>query len=363
METKVLENIFLRQDKEIWEEINLCNKACKSSDKKFKANRMHEEKDDEYRTAFQRDISRILYSNPFRRLRNKNQVIYNSLDAHNRTRLTHSYEVSHLSRQVARALKLNEDLTEAISLGHDLGHTPFGHAGERALNRIMKEKGGFSHNAQSVWLVERVNQLRSIDGKPITGLNLTYATREGILKHTKIETNIEEYQRLHPDTKGTLEAQVVNKCDSLAYLFHDLDDGLRNKFFSKNEVVETWKQEIDVEFDDWYFILIDNLINNSIGKDEIDLSPDFIAPYKNLKHFLNNKILKNKNVIEADKRGEEMVSEMFDILIRNHHLIPDNGDNDWKTSKFGIERTIIDYIQWLGDNNFKYVLNNLKKEI
>lgn len=358
-----MSRIFSREDKELWEEVNLLEKACKSSDKKFKANRMHKEDDDPYRTAYQRDISRILYSNPFRRLRTKNQVIYNKLDVHNRTRLTHSYEVAHLSRQVARALKLNEDLVEAIALGHDLGHTPFGHAGERALNSLMEKKGGFSHNAQSVWLVERVNQFKVIDGKRITGLNLTYATREGILKHTDVKTNFDEYKRFYPKKNGTLEAQVVNKCDSLAYLFHDLDDGLRNKFFAKEEAVEIWKQKTDIEFDDWYFALINDLINNSFDKDEIDYSPEMLIPYKALKKFLNSRILSDKKVIEADKLGEEMVYEMFDLLINNEHLIPKNDDNDWKTKKFGIERTIIDFIQWLGDNNFCFILKGYKSKI
>ena len=357
-----MENIFLRENKETWEELNLCEKACKSSDGKYKANRMFDEKEDKYRTAFQRDISRILYSNPFRRLRTKNQVIYNDLDVHNRTRLTHSYEVAHLSRQVARALKLNEDLVEAIALGHDLGHTPFGHAGERALNKMMKDKGGFSHNAQGVWLVERVNQQRNIEGRLITGLNLTYATREGILKHTDVETNIEEYRRLHPENKGTFEAQVVNKCDSLAYLYHDLDDGLRNKLFTKEEVSEAWRKESDVQFDEWYSFLINDIINNSIEKPEIGYSPEAYDIYRNFKSFLNAKILNNNKVVEADNLAEEMVSEMFDILMKDNSKVPQTRDNCWKTEKFGIERTIIDYIQWLGDNNFEYVLSGLRKK-
>lgn len=280
-----MNNYFSRIDKEKWEDEYLSSKSCKSSDSKYKANRVYDEEPDKFRTAFQRDVSRILYSNPFRRLRTKNQVIYDNLDLHNRTRLTHSYEVSHLSRQVARAMQLNEDLVEAIALGHDLGHTPFGHAGERALNNIMKELGGYSHNAQSVWLVERVNQYRNINGKLISGLNLTYATREGMLKHTKIETNIDEYSRFHPETKGTLEAQIVNKCDSLAYLFHDLDDGIRNKMFAKNEVVEIWNNVSNIDFNEWYFTFINDLISNSINKEFVDYSDEIKVPIKNLKSF------------------------------------------------------------------------------
>lgn len=353
-------NVFSRVDKERWEDDNLSSKACKASDSKYKANRMHKEEHDKFRTSFQRDISRILYSNPFRRLRTKNQVVYNTLDSHNRTRLTHSYEVSHLSRQVARSLRLNEDLVEAIALGHDLGHTPFGHAGERALNDILNDRGGYSHNAQSVWLIERVNQYRKIEGKSITGLNLTYATREGILKHTDVETNLEEYSRFHPETRGTLEAQVVNKCDSLAYLFHDLDDGLRNKMFAKNEVIEVWKSVSDNNFADWYFTLVNDLITNSFENDEVDYSEDMYKSYKALKKFLNTKILDNPSVKKADSLGAEMVHEMYEILFNNPNLLPKSKDNDFKTRTFGVERTITDYIQWLGDNNFEHVLSKLK---
>ncbi|WP_273225670.1 dGTP triphosphohydrolase [Geosporobacter ferrireducens] len=357
-----MNRLFLREDMEQWERENLSSEACKSYDKKYKASRVWEEEDDPYRTAFQRDVSRIIYSNPFRRLRTKNQVIYLPFDQHNRTRLTHSIEVAHLSRQVARALSLNEDLAEAIALGHDLGHTPFGHAGERALNEFMQDEGGFSHNAQSVWLVEFINQQRSINGRSITGLNLTYATREGILKHTKVKTNISEYQRFNPNDPGTLEAQLVNKCDSLAYLNHDIEDASRNKFINKQEIKNIWNKYVDIPFDKWYGTLINDLVDTTLKNGIVTYSEDFQTVYDEMKKFLDNEIIYNPIVQKADANACELMNEMLFLLSSKPELLPKNKDNKYKEKKYKLKRVIVDYIQWLGDHNFEAVLKNLKKK-
>lgn len=347
-----MQRVFTRKEKEEWENENLSKRACKSSDVQYKANRFKDEEPDFYRTEFQRDVSRILYSDPFRRLRTKNQVIYNDLDQHNRTRLTHTYEVAHLSRQVARALYLNEDLVEAIALGHDLGHTPFGHAGERALDKCMNDKGGFSHNVQSVWIVERVSRL-----------NLTYATREGILKHTDVTTDTSEIQHLNPKKMGTLEAQIVNKCDTLAYLKHDIDDGIRNGMLEMEDVKKIWREIINEDFENWYSFFINDLVSNSFDKKQISYSADTQPIFKKFKKCINGRLLENKRVVKADNDAEEKVTEMFNMLLRHNQLIPDIAHNDWKTKNFGVERTICDYIQWLGDNNFDTVLENMKEKV
>lgn len=347
-----MQKVFTRKEKEEWENENLSERACKSSDIKYKANRFKDEEPGFYRTEFQKDVSRILYSDPFRRLRTKNQVIYNDLDQHNRTRLTHTYEVAHLSRQVARALYLNEDLVEAIALGHDIGHTPFGHAGERALNKCMSDKGGFSHNVQSVWIVERVSHL-----------NLTYATREGILKHTDVTTDISEIQHLKPKKMGTLEAQIVNKCDTLAYLKHDIDDGIRNRMLKKDEVEKIWREITDEDFKNWYSFLINDLVSNSFDNEQISYSADTQPIFKKFKNNINGMLLENKRVVKADNEAYEKVTEMFFLLMKHNHLIPSIPHNEWKTMKYGIERTIVDYIQWFGDNNFNTVLENMKEKV
>jgi dGTPase len=355
-------SLFSRIDQEDWEKENLNQFATKSSDQ-YKTRRWIEEVEDIYRTNFQRDIGRILHSNPFRRLRTKTQVIYNPNDQHNRTRLTHSIEVSHLSRQVARTLRLNEDLVEAIALGHDLGHTPFGHAGERALNDALKENGGFSHNAQSVWIVEMCNQNQQINGKDIPGLNLTYAVREGILKHTEVTTNLDEYKKFFPEKPSTVEGQVVNICDSLAYLHHDIDDAIRNRYVSKREIEELWKASTNFEDNSWYHHMINDLVKNSYDKSEIKFSNDMKIVFKQMKNLIKDKVILSPAIKKLDDYGYELVRRMYDILCKYPEILPNNRINQYKLEKFGLERTVIDYIQWMSDQNFEDILLAYEKKV
>ena len=194
--------MFLRQQIEQFEDTFLSPRAVRSKNSR---GRVREEKACDVRTDFQRDRDRIIHSKSFRRLKHKTQVFIAPEGDHYRTRLTHTLEVSQIARTAARALCLNEDLTEAIALGHDLGHTPFGHAGEAALNDLLP--GGFRHNEQSLRVVE------CLEGEG--GLNLTWEVRDGILKHTG------------PDEPLTLEGQLVRICDRIAYINHDIDDALR----------------------------------------------------------------------------------------------------------------------------------------
>jgi len=184
--------------------------------------RVHAEAEHPYRTVFQRDRDRIVHATAFRRLEYKTQVFVNYEGDHYRTRLTHTLETAQIARTIARALLLNEDLTEAIALAHDLGHTPFGHAGETALHEIMQGHGGFNHNAQSLRLVEELEQRYP----GFAGLNLTWEVREGIIKHTTAY-DASDAHAYEPESRASLEAQVVNAADEIAYNAHDLDDGLR----------------------------------------------------------------------------------------------------------------------------------------
>jgi dGTPase len=352
---------LLRELREKWELENLSELATKSNS--FAANRWLAEEECQYRTSFQRDVGRILYTNAFRRLRTKTQVFTDPDSQHNRTRLTHSLEVSQLSKQISRALYLNEDLTEAIALGHDLGHTPFGHAGERALNDMMEKSGGFSHNAQSVWIVENCFHGKKIGSESIPGLNLTYAVREGILKHTDITTNIEDYKRFRLDQPASLEGQVVDICDGLAYIYHDIQDGIMNKLISYDEVYETWKQATGIDNHSWFSTLINDVIENSFNKPIIDFSEPMKKAYKAVKKLVKEKIIFSSIIKEADNRGYEQVCEMFNLLSKNESLIPKTTENEYKKNKFGIERVIIDYIQWLGDQNFERILISYKERV
>ena len=175
------------------------------------------------RTPFQRDRDRIVHSRAFRRLEYKTQVFLTHEGDHYRTRLTHTTEVAMISRSIARALRLNEDLTEAIALAHDLGHPPFGHSGEEALHKLMKKHGGFEHNAQSLRIVEELETKYP----EFNGLNLTWEVREGIAKH-KSTYDKPKSTKFDPDKKPSLEAQIVNVADEIAYNTHDLDDGLES---------------------------------------------------------------------------------------------------------------------------------------
>jgi dGTPase len=211
--------ILWREEREAWEAANLAPYAMHSRDSK---GREYPEEEHSYRTAFQRDRDRILHTTAFRRLEYKTQVFVVYEGDYYRTRLTHTLEVAQIGRTIARALRANEDLVEAISLSHDLGSTPFGHASEAILHELMADHGGFDHNHQSLRIVEQLEQRYP----EFAGLNLTWEVREGILKHES------EYDRGHatrfdPELRPTLEGQIVSAADELAYNAHDLDDGLR----------------------------------------------------------------------------------------------------------------------------------------
>jgi dGTPase len=221
--------IYMREKLEENERATLAPYACLASDSR---GRIYPEKESAHRTAFQKDRDRVVHTNAFRRLEYKTQVFVNYQGDHYRTRLTHTLEVAQVGRSVARALGLNEDLTETIALAHDLGHPPFGHAGEKTLNRLAADEGGFDHNKQSLRIVTKLEQ-RYPD---FPGLNLTWETLEGIMKHeTEYDVPDSDWE---PDKQPSLEAQVVNLADELAYNAHDLDDGLRSGHLTPRQIAE-----------------------------------------------------------------------------------------------------------------------------
>jgi dGTPase len=210
------------QSREAYEEFELTLLAPYAQTSRASRGRVYPEREAPYRTAFARDRDRVLHTTAFRRLEYKTQVFVNSEGDHYRTRLTHTLEVAQIGRSLARALRVNEDLVEAISLAHDLGHTPFGHAGEQVLNELMADHGGFEHNRQSLRIVEKLEK-RYPD---FPGLNLTWEAREGIVKH-QTDYDRSEAEGYDPSLLPTVEAQIVNLADEIAYNSHDLDDGLR----------------------------------------------------------------------------------------------------------------------------------------
>lgn len=334
--------------------------------------RQWEEPQHEYRTAFQRDRDRIIHSRAFRRLKHKRQVFLTTESDHYRTRITHTLEVSQLSRTLGRALGLNEDLIEAIALGHDLGHTPFGHLGEVTLNEIMMGErvlagqtrgqnfGGFKHNYQSLRIVDSLEKKYSFDG-----LNLTAPVREGILKHTRLKRgqfNFPEFcyegLRFELDAATTLEGQVVAICDEIAQRTHDLEDGIRAHLVDLQEVRELQiVQQVEKNLkitqlaeenkNLYQGLLIRGLINflvddviastllnikkfhtqkgrlSDFDEEIVRFSSEMDPLQKQLNKFIYKEIIDFSRVQWSDELGEKLLHRLFEAHYQDHTLLPD----------------------------------------
>lgn len=263
------------------------------------------EKKCEFRTEYQRDRDRIIHSKAFRRLMHKTQVFLAPEDDHYRTRLTHTVEVSQVSRTCARILMLNEDLTEAIALGHDLGHTPFGHAGETVLNKI--HQGGFAHNEQSLRTVDCIE-----DTSRRRGLNLTYEVRDGIVNHRG------------SGIPCTLEGQIVNICDRIAYTNHDIDDAIRSGIIRKKDLPQHAIDILGSEHSDRINNLIVDLCRNSEGKDKISLSPEIHDALMELRSFMFANVYNSKQVqaVASMSKVEVIISSLYDYYINHPDELP-----------------------------------------
>ncbi len=289
------------------------------------AGRLRQEIECSIRTCFQRDIDRITHSKSFRRLKHKTQVFLQPEGDHYRTRLTHTLEVSRLARTVARALMLNEDLVEAAALGHDLGHTPFGHAGERALDRIFS--GGFKHYEQSL----RVVDLLESDGK---GLNLCYETRMGILHHT------------HGAPDDTPEAVAVRLCDRIAYINHDLDDSIRAGILSNEQVPELIRRNCGERNSERINSFITDLIENS-KEGALKMSPEMQETFDFFHGFMYSDIYTNPVAKGEESKVDGILSALFEYYCAHPEELPE--DLGGIVEKEGVERAVIDYISGMTD--------------
>lgn len=280
----------IREELEEMERRNLSPYASLSSES---AGRDREEPQDDIRTVYERDRDRILHCKAFRRLKHKTQVFIAPEGDHYRTRLTHTLEVSQIARTFAKALKLNEDLTEAIALGHDLGHTPFGHAGERVLDDIWKNDGGFRHAEQSVRVVEVLEK----NGQ---GLNLTKEVREGILHHSTAS---------HPKT---LEGQAVRFADKIAYINHDIDDAIRADLFREEDIPAEYRKALGGNVKDRLNTLIRSVIFSSVGNKELVMNHETEQAMLGLRKWMFQHVYLDFNSIA--KREEAKVDRMMHIL-------------------------------------------------
>ncbi|WP_022778162.1 deoxyguanosinetriphosphate triphosphohydrolase [Butyrivibrio sp. AE3009] len=289
--------------------------------------REREEKPCDIRPCFQRDRDRILYSKSFRRLKDKTQVFLSPDGDHYRTRMTHTLEVSQNARTIAKALMLNEDLAEAIALGHDLGHTPFGHAGERALNDV--NPGGFRHNEQSLRIVEKLENYG-------IGLNLTWEVRDGILNH---EMNL---------TPGTLEGKVVRLSDKIAYMHHDMDDAIRGGILSEEDVPADLRRVIGESKREWLDTFIHDIISNSMEKDNIQMSDEIYDAFHKLRKFMFERVYTNPIAKSQEGKVEDMIKTLYSYYLDHIDKIPEYLKKmmDEGESK---ERAVCDYVSSMTD--------------
>ena len=298
--------------------------------------RLRPEAESEVRTCYQRDVDRIVYSKSFRRLKHKTQVFLQPEGDHYRTRLTHTLEVMRISRTIARALRLNEDLTEAIAFGHDLGHTPFGHAGEKALTEITGKP--FCHNEQS---------LRGVDilEKNGEGLNLCYETRMGILGHTG--DRIPE----------TLEGQIVRLSDRIAYINHDIDDACRAGILSNDSIPKEIAAILGATHSERINTLVQDIITCSRGKDHLERTPEIARAMEDLRNFMFEKVYKNPVAKGEEYKSKDIIGALYDHYLRHPEEIP--ADFQPQLDFDGIERTVCDYIAGMTDKYAVYKFSEI----
>jgi len=307
----------IRENLERMEEISLSPFATLSVNSR---GRDREEPQCDIRPVFQRDRDRILHCKSFRRLKHKTQVFLSPKGDHYRTRLTHTLEVSQNARTIAKALRLNEDLVEAIALGHDLGHTPFGHAGERILNELCDE--GYRHNEQSVRIVEKLEK----DGK---GLNLTWEVRDGILNH---QTSMMPH---------TLEGKI-------AYINHDIDDAIRAKVMSEEDIPLEIRKVLGMTTKERLNTLIHNIIMNSMGKNDIVMSEEIGGAMQDLRKFMFQKVYTNPAAKGEEAKAERLLCELYAHYMGHIEILPEQYQRMHSEGEKK-ERVVCDYISGMTD--------------
>ena len=368
----------------VFEDSFLAPYAMKSCDSR---GRTHPEDEHAYRSCYQRDRDRIIHSAAFRRLEYKTQVFVNHEGDYYRTRLTHSIEVSQIARTIAYALRLNMDLTEAIALAHDLGHTPFGHSGEEVLNELMVSLGGFNHNLQGLRVVDFLEE-RYPD---FPGLNLSWEVREGIVKHSSVFDIAVAIKEFHPKKTPCLETQLVDMADEIAYDNHDLDDGLTSGLIRESDLadLEIW-QKINHSINQKYakinpairkYLIIRSLIDLQVTdlithtqleitrrkiKKHTDVAKldlkivDFSSKIKQLRkplrQFLMQKLYSHYRVVRMSTKAKRFIRELFTEYLKRPTQMPPEIQR--RIPQDGVKRVVCDYIAGMTD---RYALDEYKK--
>lgn len=278
------------------------------------------------RTEFQRDRDRILHSKSFRRLKHKTQVFIAPEGDHYRTRMTHTLDVAQIARTISRALRLNEDLTEAIALGHDLGHTPFGHTGETILDRITQK--GFKHNIHSLRVVEVLEQ----SGK---GLNLTWEVRDGILNHTK------------SGSPSTLEGQVVSLSDRIAYINHDIDDAIRAKVLAPEDIPADCVEVLGKSNGERINCMIMDTITESLNKPMIAMSDEIASATDRLRSFMFERVYLESLAKTEEKKAMYVIKQLYEHFFEKSDALPD--EYFYLMEQYGREQAVCDYVAGMTD--------------
>ncbi len=310
----------VREQTEILELSTLSKYACTSSGH---GRRIIREEKCPMRTEFQRDRDRILHSNSFRRLKRKTQVFLSPVGDHYRTRLTHTLEVSQIARTIARALRLNEDLTEAIALGHDLGHSPFGHSGEAILDEICPY--GYKHYLQSVRVVDYIES----KGK---GLNLTYEVKNGIACHTN-------------QVAATAEGNVVRLSDKIAYINHDIEDAIRAGILKNSDLPEKVIKVLGKTKSERITALVTSIVQN--GADEIRMTKDIKAAHDELRSFMFENVYYNPTAKTEEKKAKNLVEQLYTYYKKHPEKLPEEYRNICR--RFDVDRAVCDYISGMSD--------------
>ncbi|MDD4979961.1 MAG: deoxyguanosinetriphosphate triphosphohydrolase [Candidatus Omnitrophica bacterium] len=349
--------------------------------------RVYQEKEHPYRSVYQRDRDRIIHSAAFRRLEYKTQVFVNHEGDYYRTRLTHTLEVAQIARTIASALRLNADLTEAIALAHDLGHTPFGHSGEDALDELMAKYGGFNHNLHGL----RVVDILEAKYPDFPGLNLTWEVREGIVKHSSAFDRSDKIKGLAPNEMPTLETQVVDIADEIAYDNHDIDDGLTSGLLKEPDLkqVGLWdkiskeisKKYAKIDSEQRKYLIIRSLIDIQVtdiiretektisklklkscaqvrksDKKIIAFSSELRKIRKPLREFLMENLYRHYRVIRMSNKAKRFIQELFKTYIDNPRQLPPKIQKNIPAD--GVRRAVCDYIAGMTD---RYALDEYKK--
>jgi len=313
----------IRKMQEEWEQQYLSPFASLSLNSR---GRQKEDDECDVRTCYQRDRDRIIHSKAFRRMKDKTQVFLSPEGDHYRTRLTHTLEVAQIARTCANALRLNEQLTEAIALGHDLGHTPFGHAGEAELNELSSK--GFEHSDQSLRVVDVVE-------KKGQGLNLTWEVRNGIVNHqTKA-------------MPATLEGKIVRICDKVAYINHDIDDAIRGQLLREEDLPKEYTDLLGNSVRERLNTMIHDLIIHSMGKNDILMSDSVFQALMGLRKFMFENVYRNPAAISEEKKARSLLAALFEYYISNPDELPE--EYLLIAEKDGTETAVCDYIAGMTD--------------